>query len=77
MGDGCCLCSVGGAKLAHDVGDMDAGGLLANEECTGDLPVGPALHQVLEDLLLAGSETQGFGKVRACLAGEGRVSEPS
>src|SRR5688500_10534433 len=73
----CCLRSVGGTKLTHDVGKVGVGGLLADEERAGDLPVGQALYQVLEDLILAGVKpdsvaARGSGPRRWRLVASGR-----
>ena len=50
VGEGGGLAAVGDAELGQDVGDVDAGGFLGDEQGAGDLPVGVALGEVLQDV---------------------------
>src|SRR4029450_11102182 len=51
----------GHLELAEDVGDVDAGGLGADEQCLADLAVGPAVGNQREDLAFAGGEPERVG----------------
>src|ERR1700728_3505315 len=48
--DGRCLGPRRGAQLGEDVGNVNAGGLLADEEFLADLPVGQAAGHQAQDL---------------------------
>src|SRR6478752_8891654 len=52
---------VGGARLGVDVLDVVAGGLARDDQALGDLPVGQAAGQQLEDLDLAAGQVGGPG----------------
>jgi hypothetical protein len=51
----------GRADLAEDVRDVDAGGLLGDEEVRADLPVRAAVRQQLKDFALAHGQAQPSG----------------
>src|SRR5690348_368650 len=58
VGNGGGLAAVGHAELGQDAGDVDRGGLGADEQRFGDLPVGTAVGEEREHVPLAPGETE-------------------
>jgi hypothetical protein len=58
VGDGGRLAAGRHSQLAEDVRHVDGHGLGANEQLVGDLAVGLAEREVLEDLALAAGEAE-------------------
>jgi hypothetical protein len=50
--------AVAGIELAQDVGDVDAGRLLGDEELIGDVRVGAPTREKSENLNLSGRQTE-------------------
>ena len=78
MGDCGRLAATGHAELGEDVGDVEAGRLLGDEQRLADLPVRPPLGDEGEDLGLARGKAKRFGLRMGCLGfggGMGRLCE--
>ena len=71
------LDAVLGPQLVLDVGDVDRGGLLADEEPLGDLPVGAALADEGQDLDLAAGQGRATGVERPARPGGRGRPRPS
>jgi hypothetical protein len=67
------LATAGHAELGEDVGDVEAGGLLGDEQRLADLPVRPALSDQGKNLGLARGEAKGFGLRMRCLGFGGDI----